>query len=42
MFGRLKQFGRIAARYDRPAINYLVSACLWSFCPQTGHEAGYI
>ena len=28
MFGRLKDFRRIATRYDRLAINYLAAVCL--------------
>ena len=28
MFGRLKDFRRLATRYDRLAINYLAAACL--------------
>ncbi len=28
MFGRLKDFQRIATRYDRLAINYLAAVCL--------------
>ena len=28
MFGRLKDFRRIATRYDRQAINYLAAVCL--------------
>jgi len=28
MFGRLKDFRRIATRYDRLAVNYLAALCL--------------
>ncbi|KQT80161.1 transposase [Methylobacterium sp. Leaf465] len=28
MFGRLKDFRRIATRYDRSAINYLTAVCI--------------
>ena len=28
MFGRLKDFRRIATRYDRLAVNYLAAVCL--------------
>jgi transposase len=28
MFGRLKDFRRIATRYDRLTINYLAAVCL--------------
>ncbi len=28
MFGRLKDFRRIATRYDRSAVNYLAADCL--------------
>ena len=28
MFGRIKDFRRIATRYDRSAINYLAAICL--------------
>ena len=28
MFGRLKDFRRIATRYNRPAVNFEVALCL--------------
>ncbi len=39
MFGRLKDFRRIATRYDRLATNYLAAVCL-APPSATGYESG--
>ncbi len=38
MFGRLKDFRRIATRYDRLASNFLAAVCLAATCA-TGYES---